>query len=569
MSGLVGEEVRVERRDAVLVITIDRPQARNALTRAVAEAVAAAVDELDADDGLRVGVLTGAGGTFSAGMDLKASHTYSGLPHRRRRGSPSMAERPVRAAIYARISDDKEGREHGVTRQVEDCRALAERLGWTLHPEIDPVFVDNDISASTKSRKRRPAFDRLLAAVGAGEVDGILYYSNSRLTRRPAEYETVIKLVEDTGVRLATVASGSADLTTADGRMIGRILAAQDAAEAERIGERVSRAFQQRRDTHNRPSPVGRSFGFEKGGEIVKPDEAEAIRLAAKLILDGASLNEVARVWMENGTKPIRGEKWFRTTVRYTLMRPRNAGLVSYKGEILGEGSFDAILDRDTWERMCAAISDRSSLSRAQYKGRENLLSGLAYCGVCGHRMIVHVFRGEDGAPLPKSVVQCDKGTGHGCGRVSRNLAALEAYVFAVVDARLADVRPLDPAEGTTAEAQEFARLSAEREAAEARIATLREQYAAGDIDSVDFVPILRSMRNKVTTLDAQLRDFEVTGSPLGAEDVLAAWREGSFEERREILELLIAQIVLHPIGRVGPVRAKQMVPATTEVLFG
>ncbi|WP_324273102.1 enoyl-CoA hydratase-related protein [Blastococcus brunescens] len=64
--------VRVERRGAVQVITIDRPQARNALDAAVARSVAAAVDELDASDELRTGVLTGAGGFFSAGMDLKA-----------------------------------------------------------------------------------------------------------------------------------------------------------------------------------------------------------------------------------------------------------------------------------------------------------------------------------------------------------------------------------------------------------------------------------------------------------------------------------------------------------------
>src|SRR3954470_6757929 len=66
------DEVLVERRDAVQVITINRPEARNALNAAVAAQVAAAVDELDAADDLRAGVLTGAGGTFSAGMDLKA-----------------------------------------------------------------------------------------------------------------------------------------------------------------------------------------------------------------------------------------------------------------------------------------------------------------------------------------------------------------------------------------------------------------------------------------------------------------------------------------------------------------
>src|SRR6185312_7815165 len=71
-GGSVSSVVLVEQRDGVQVITINRPEAKNALDKAVAEGVAAAVDELDASDDLRVGVLTGAGGTFSAGMDLKA-----------------------------------------------------------------------------------------------------------------------------------------------------------------------------------------------------------------------------------------------------------------------------------------------------------------------------------------------------------------------------------------------------------------------------------------------------------------------------------------------------------------
>ncbi len=54
------------------IITINRPEAKNALNANVARHVAEAVDELDRDDDLRVGVLTGAGGVFSAGMDLKA-----------------------------------------------------------------------------------------------------------------------------------------------------------------------------------------------------------------------------------------------------------------------------------------------------------------------------------------------------------------------------------------------------------------------------------------------------------------------------------------------------------------
>ena len=65
--------VRTERIGSTLLITLDRPQARNAVDAAVAAGLAAALDELEADPTLRAGVLTGADNTFSAGMDLKAA----------------------------------------------------------------------------------------------------------------------------------------------------------------------------------------------------------------------------------------------------------------------------------------------------------------------------------------------------------------------------------------------------------------------------------------------------------------------------------------------------------------
>jgi len=68
----VEPEVLVQHEDGIVVITINRPQQRNAVNRAVSYGVCAAVDELDARPDLRVGVLTGAGGTFCSGMDLKA-----------------------------------------------------------------------------------------------------------------------------------------------------------------------------------------------------------------------------------------------------------------------------------------------------------------------------------------------------------------------------------------------------------------------------------------------------------------------------------------------------------------
>ena len=68
----MSEEILTERRGRVLVITINRLESRNAVNLAVSQGLADAIDELDEDNDLSVAVLTGAGGNFCAGMDLKA-----------------------------------------------------------------------------------------------------------------------------------------------------------------------------------------------------------------------------------------------------------------------------------------------------------------------------------------------------------------------------------------------------------------------------------------------------------------------------------------------------------------
>src|SRR3954453_7031456 len=96
------EPVLTERRDNVLLITLNRPDARNAVNLALAEGVAAALDELDADDGLSVGILTGAGNGFSAGMDLKAFVTGE-RPWVGDRGFAGIVQRASRKPLIAAI----------------------------------------------------------------------------------------------------------------------------------------------------------------------------------------------------------------------------------------------------------------------------------------------------------------------------------------------------------------------------------------------------------------------------------------------------------------------------------
>src|SRR3982074_3300959 len=96
------EPVLTERRGNVLLITLNRPEVRNAVNAARAAGVAGALDELDADDGLSVGVLTGAGGFFCAGMDLGA-FVKGESPWFGDRGFAGIAQRSARKPLIAAI----------------------------------------------------------------------------------------------------------------------------------------------------------------------------------------------------------------------------------------------------------------------------------------------------------------------------------------------------------------------------------------------------------------------------------------------------------------------------------
>jgi len=95
-------EVLVDIHDGIQVITINRPQARNAVTLAVARGIAAALDELDSRDDLRIGILTGAGGNFSAGMDLKG-FLRGEQPIIEGRGFGGLTARPPRKPLIAAV----------------------------------------------------------------------------------------------------------------------------------------------------------------------------------------------------------------------------------------------------------------------------------------------------------------------------------------------------------------------------------------------------------------------------------------------------------------------------------
>ena len=98
----MSDEVLTSEEDGILVVTIDRPEAKNAMTKAAAEGIAAAMDRLDSDDNLRVGILTGAGGTFCSGMDLKG-FLRGESPSIEGRGFGGIVQKPPEKPLIAAV----------------------------------------------------------------------------------------------------------------------------------------------------------------------------------------------------------------------------------------------------------------------------------------------------------------------------------------------------------------------------------------------------------------------------------------------------------------------------------
>ena len=98
----MSDEVLVEVADGIMIVTLNRPEAKNAANKALAEGVAAAMDELDSNDDIRVAILTGAGGTFCSGMDLKAFVTGE-MPMVEGRGFAGITEKPPQKPLIAAV----------------------------------------------------------------------------------------------------------------------------------------------------------------------------------------------------------------------------------------------------------------------------------------------------------------------------------------------------------------------------------------------------------------------------------------------------------------------------------
>lgn len=515
-----------------------------------------------------------------------------------------------RAVIYTRISDDPTGRAAGVQRQEADCRVLADHIGW----DVIAVRSDNDISAY--SGKPRPGYRQLLADIRSGYADAILTWHPDRLYRRLPDLEELVQAVQGQQAAIRTCRAGELDLNTASGVMQAEILAAVSKHEVAHATERIKSAKASAASAGLfRGGP--RPFGYEADGVTPRAlvcskcgategftidrvcdscgadalngpgSEAWHVEQATDAIIAGDSLRAICRDLkaaevrtVERSYKQPDGSKgepesrdWAPTELRVMLLRPRNAGLIDHKGEIVGRAAWAPLVPEEKW-RACRAILTNTERRTTTGNARVWLGAGiyLCHCGLTARgstggtggsakaarnaeRAVELAASGADPVRLEKlktrtwtAKYRC-RSTKH----FVREATELDKYVTRMAIARLsrADAADLLLPPRAAEEAQED--LAATANALRGKLDGYTEDYDADRItrqQMLDGTALTRKRLEKIEDkMAARARTSVLASLPLGTPEIEEQWPGYHLDKQRAIISAIMT-VTVHPARR-------------------
>jgi hypothetical protein len=267
------------------------------------------------------------------------------------------------------------------------------------------------------------------------------------------------------------------------------------------------------------------------------PDEAKRVKEAYRLFLAGTDLRAIAKKWNDAGVKTPRGNAWSGTRVRELLLLARNAGLREFRGEVVGKGTWPAIVTEETWR---AAHSTLTAPGRRNgpFRGRKYLLSGIVLCGSCDAAMTSHI------SSRGKRQYACQH-----CRKVSRDGEKVDKMITAAVVKRLS--RP-DAVELLLSDDDkvDFDTLREQRRVLEDRLAQLGSDFASAPPAFTQAA--LADIKGKLDAINGQLEDsgkVDIYEGVIGAKDVRKAFDGLDLGRQRTIVHALMAPRVL-PVGK-------------------
>lgn len=434
-------------------------------------------------------------------------------------------------------------------------------------------FTDRDSTAYAKpgeSRPKRDDFDRMMTLLSSSKGLRIGAYHADRLLRNNEDTAALIRVCSARGHLIVTHSGGAYDLSSANGRRRlrddasaaeyevdhgrERVLAARAeiAADGRWLGGR--RPFGWRSD----PNPVDETGqplvdedGKPKRGMLrLDETEATALRTACDQVLSGMTLGGIAREWNAKGLTGTHGAPWSSREIGRVLLRPRNAALMEYQGEITGRAQWPAIVPEETFTAVRAVLRNPERKTTTG-PARVHLLSGLVTCA-CGSPMICSTRANSRGSHY---VYRCRKGTR--AQHVARDAVSLEEFVVRLVIARLSRADAVNLLKEDTS--GELKKLRQEKTGIAAMMREENELRVEGLLTAREFAEGRREHMRRLKQVEDQIEHATQADilAPLilrFAQDIpegyagrVAIWEEYPLDVRRAVIETLFEEIRLLP----------------------
>jgi DNA invertase Pin-like site-specific DNA recombinase len=460
------------------------------------------------------------------------------------RRQPALAADAPKAAIYTRLSQNRDGHPDAHDRQEADCRALAQREGL----RVVRVYTDDDRSAY--NGQRREEFTRMLADLDG--YDAVIFWKLDRLVRRTVQFWKVVEACEAAHVRLVSVMD-PIDTSNPIMKGVAGLVASMGEQESHNIGLRVKA---QRDQAAKRGLFQGgrRPFGYrhervtDKGVTrmrlVIDETEATLVREAVQRLCAGESLRSITADWNTRQITTTAGNPWRPSTLSRMLTGPHLVGRRVHRGDDYAKADWPPILTRAQRNRV-VAILDRPTRAR---RGRppSRLASSLLRCAQCGTTL--HVGRGG----TDRRRYRCPSQPGApGCGAVSIDAGMLDDCLTEVV-LQVSDTAALRKALRT--------HQRSGRRTATARLAKLQDQR---DALMHEFVHDRLSPREWEIARTELTRRIDAERGEGGADTALssaaalesfgqpgslrAAWDGLSMDRKRAVVMALIDHITVAP----------------------
>ena len=452
----------------------------------------------------------------------------------------------TRAALYLRQSTH---REESISLELQEaaCRRHCEERGYSV------VMVEADPGISGRTFNR-PAVKRVMEAVEARQVDVVVLWKWSRMSRSRRDWAIAADRVDVAGGRIES-ATEDIDVSTSHGRLARGMMVEFAAFESERIGDQWKEAHQRRVDM-GLPANGKPRFGYRRAGEGFEPDPETGPVLASlyRRYISGESFYSLVKYLNDNGHTTVpgygsSGGAWSDRSLRRALDSGFGAGLLHTSDEHL-PGIHDPVITADEWADYQAARQRRRvhrTSERSVY-----LLSGMVWCA-CGSKMVAGQFGWQR---VPK----------FRCKAAQAKRAHTGGYVSAhVLDDAIRDwLRGLisDATEATTADAQlrekrkksesNLAKLGASLTRTEQALTRLTVSFGEGVLDLDAYRSASNDLKAKRDGLRTSIKSAEADrrAAPVSVQAIrrlLDDWDILAVEQRREALRGIVRQVVVKP----------------------